>query len=356
MKYRVWIADRKEEKTEKKDGTDNNNETTDNKENSSKADKENTDAKNHEMSAATKERAKIKLSEYEITGMKINGFSDKTSTTGVDAISSGVNNTLFENRGINYTVKRTPRYEVEITCKIRSNVDTNTYISTLTKFGQAIGVVPENLNEGSNYKNLSRTVKDGFKDMFKWRDAIEGAVKTTALLNKTNDLLKDFKISAEGSAENCVNIKTWFDEYKTSEREATDKADEENKDKKPEDTKVEATGFISKDVYKDIYIEVALSDIQSFYYHFNNMYIDSFTETYTSEEGTCTYKFKLCQHYSESELGNSYRVIKGKFTDKLSNGFKMLIDIINGGGKPVVTGSLLNGNNSNTGIGSTGDK
>lgn len=88
------------------------------------------------------------------------------------------------------------------------------------------------------------------------------------------------------------------------------------------------------------------------------MYIDSFSETYTSEEGTCTYKFKLCQHYSEAELGNFYGVIKVTFTDKLSNGFKMLVSAVNGVNKPNVTSGLTVGvgNNSSTGTGSTGNK
>lgn len=338
MKYKVWIEERKSEKKEEEkknvvetseiDGADNNS--------------------GNDNGGDSVAGESIHLSEYEVTGLTISGFSNGGDTPAdINSIGSRAISSQLKQRNLNYTVKTAPRYEVDVTCKIRSNVDENTYISALTTFGQSVGILPQDMigtrtdaeGNATKKRNYSSIRSRDIVNLFKWHDAIEGIAFTSTLLNSTKNLLKEFKMSAQKSAENCVNIKNWFSKYKEAEVKAEAAAPEEKGSKK-DDKKVEAKNPISEKVYKFVKIEVVLSDIQSFYYEFNDMYIDSFTETFTENDGTCTYTFKLCQHYTENKNPNSYTVEKASFGDKVSNGFKKLIEIVLGGGKiPLSSGT-----------------
>jgi hypothetical protein len=87
--------------------------------------------------------------------------------------------------------------------------------------------------------------------------------------------------------------------------------------------KIESTNNYAKDVK----IEVVLSEIQSFYYDFKNMYVDEYTEVLSKEDGASTFEFVLKSQYIDSdpnfETGNSGI---GKFRDKAMNQAKEVIN------------------------------
>ena len=73
-------------------------------------------------------------------------------------------------------------------------------------------------------------------------------------------------------------------------------------------------------------IEIILSDVQSFYYHFPNMYIDKFDEDYTDQEGTCKYTMELLTYYHEDKNDRTFTHEKVSYGSKLNNGFKRLLE------------------------------
>ena len=73
-------------------------------------------------------------------------------------------------------------------------------------------------------------------------------------------------------------------------------------------------------------IEIILSDVQSFYYYFPNMYIDKFDEDYTDQEGTCKYTMELLTYYHEDKNDRTFTHEKVTYGSKLNNGFKRLLE------------------------------
>ena len=270
----------------------------------------------------------IKLSEYEVTGLKIKGFSDESSKDGIsDLALTGFGKSRSISKPSDEGVKMHPKYAVDITCKIRSTVDQNTYLAALTTYGRAVGILPNDL--AKDYKKVN---KKNLKKLVKFENVFYGAEEIGKHRDAGRALLRTLGMSGADSAENCVNIKKWFDQYKVDEENVTPPemtpntgGSEGSEDSEEGDN---PNASISKDVYRNVYIEVVLSDIQSFYYVFEDMYIRRFTESYIEDEGACTYTFELSQHYSKVNK-NTYDIKKVTFGDVLSNGFKVLLDSIN---------------------------
>lgn len=313
----------------------------------------------------------IQLSEYEITDVQIRGFSSSDDEKGADGINDGISR-VFHNKIVG--VKTKPNYKVNVKCKIRSVIEQNSMLGAVTEFGQNVGAFPTSLGD---YEAFEQNIKDTFKI----KSLSHGINLFSVVGTETGKLWKEFKISNDDSAENCINIKKWFDMYNEF-KAAQDAQNNENNTNQDgtngngdtngsnsgqsnsnssnisnNSTSTPAAGNSTGDesdgnlenssggtpedpkldekVYRDVYIEVVLSDIQSFYYHFKNMYISDFEENFTTEEGACSYEFEMLQYFAEGnevEMSDMFSVRKATFTDKITKGFKVLQKAFSGGG------------------------
>ena len=80
--------------------------------------------------------------------------------------------------------------------------------------------------------------------------------------------------------------------------------------------------------YRDVHIEAVISDVQSFYYFFENMYVSDYIETLSTEDGNSTYTFTLRERKGSETHKIGFKLKKAQFTDKVSKGFKVLLNAI----------------------------
>ena len=297
MKYRVWIG---------KDLLDEEGGLKEEIKNPPTVDEENSDKVEDEIEP-------IRLSEYEVIGMKVSGFPSPTATSSDNSGNTGVG------------VKRRPDYKLVITSRIRSTISIGSLMSGITAFAEKMKMTPtaEDIR-GGKITTTEKKVKDTYK-IKSWDDGfkVAGLVAGSGI-----GAIGDLSATANNSAENCIRMKEWFNMYKEDEKETSSESGESGEKK------------MTSKVYRDIYIEVVLSDVQSFYYHFPNMYIDKFDEDYTDQEGTCKYTIELLSYYHEDKGDNVFKHEKVSYGSKLNNGFKKLLNYFGLGRRTSVTGGL----------------
>ena len=121
------------------------------------------------------------------------------------------------------------------------------------------------------------------------------------------------KIDLGKSAENCNKLKKWALTYKKSENfnpPAYSPEEEEFKD------------------YKDVKIEIVLSEIQSLVYEIPSMYMDSYSESFDIEKGEGTYVFVLKEKYNRGINDIKMDANKEKFGDKITGGIGKIMNKI----------------------------
>lgn len=329
MKYRVWI------------GKDLLNDEGTLKETVEKAtslklfESKDENKEGGENADAQENVATIKLTEYEVIGMKIAGFA-ATNTGNTDNATTGV--------------KKKPDYKLTITSRIRSSISLESLFGGLSTFATSMGILPTE----TDIANKITTVKDKFQSTYKIQ-SLEHGVKLAGMVAGSGlGSVDTFLNTKNNSAENCIAIKEWFSMYKEDKKD--DKKEDENKNNKnqtPEEKKEAEVAAAAEEkkindkVYRDVYIEIVLSDVQSFYYHFPNMYIDKFEEDYTDQEGTCKYTIELLGHFHKEQINEKeFKHVKVSYSDKLNNGFKKLKSSLGLDRKPSVTSGSKKPNTS----------
>ncbi|MGF6906261.1 hypothetical protein [Fusobacterium sp. PH5-44] len=227
----------------------------------------------------------LHLSEYEVIsvdllGCKISDTYDKASNMSA--------------------VHKESTFEVRVKCKVRSMIDKGTTLGIFTKGGKSIGKLPSKL---SDYNSYRETVENLYK-----QNQGANTIQIVSVLGNIGD--NNYReVDLRKSCENCINIKKWYLMYKESLL---------NKIK---------NGTVGDEVYRNVKIEAVLSDMQSFYYEFKNMYVDQYDEHLSTEEGASEYSFLLKEKYvvDKSEMKISL-IEKAGLTDKVGKGFKSISD------------------------------
>jgi hypothetical protein len=241
------------------------------------------------------------LSEYEVTGIDLIGTKISDST----------------NKKENPKVQKDSTFEVKITCRVRSIVDSDAELGIFTNFGKSIGSLPSQLSDYNNYRQVAES-------LYNSKDASGKLQAIVALKNPSDNSYQE--VSIKQSSENCINIKKWYLLYKVDEQK---KAEDSKNKKEGKSSSVSSSSETSLDdkVYRDVKIEAVLSDVQSFYYEFKNMYVDYYEEHLSTEEGASTYAFILKEKYITDKSENKLDLVEStNFSDKFQKGFKVISD------------------------------
>lgn len=257
---------------------------------------------NGEVQTVIDEGDLIELSEKEIISIQLNSIK----------IGKDLENTKLDNSIVNigkefahsggYTaptslVKEEMGFSITVKGRIIAAADEMTLLGIFTNTGNVTGLIPSSSSEYKSYE-------EGLKAKWKFRDVFQGLEMITAI-KKDSENWK--KIDLGKSAENCNKLKKWALTYKKSENfnpPAYSPEEEEFKD------------------YKDVKIEIVLSEIQSLVYEIPSMYMDSYSESFDIEKGEGTYVFVLKEKYNRGINDIKMDANKEKFGDKITGGVK----------------------------------
>ena len=224
---------------------------------------------NGEVQTVIDEGDLIELSEKEIISIQLNSIK----------IGKDLENTKLDNSIVNigkefahsggYTaptslVKEEMGFSITVKGRIIAAADEMTLLGIFTNTGNVTGLIPSSSSEYKSYE-------EGLKAKWKFRDVFQGLEMITAI-KKDSENWK--KIDLGKSAENCNKLKKWALTYKKSENfnsPVYSPEEEEFKD------------------YKDVKIEIVLSEIQSLVYEIPSMYMDNYSERFDIEKGKVTY-------------------------------------------------------------------
>ena len=238
----------------------------------------------------------IEISEKEIISISLD-----TMKVGKD-----LKNNLIEkgNSGFNVPmslVKEEMGFALTVKGRIIPTADSSSVLGVFGNNDSVSGTLPENAAEYQQYGDSLKN-KWGFKDLF------QGTGITTAL--KTGENIWK-KIDMGKSAENCNKLKKWVLAYKQSTGLKIDKLLEQEEEFKD---------------YRDVKIEIVLSEVQSLIYNIQNMYIDNYSESFDIEKGEGIYSFILKEKYDRGL--NEVQLIEEKtniFGDKVTNNINSMI-------------------------------
>ena len=124
------------------------------------------------------------------------------------------------------------------------------------------------------------------------------------------------------SIENCNKLKNWALKYKAALIKP--KKEEENQNQENPLPEQEEEKF---DDYRNVRIEIVVSELQSLYYELKNMYIESYSESFNIEQGVGTFNLTLQQKYSDGVKDITIIDTENNpiiFSDKVYEGFKIL--------------------------------
>lgn len=229
----------------------------------------------------------IELKEHEVISIDI----ETENIVKTDIIE---NNEQWKKSGVS-GAKEEKKFKIKIVGRIIPSVNATTKIAMFTDTAVDLGVVPKN-PEG--FDDLKKNVQENLK----FKDLIDGAGFGIGLLNAAN---KWSKVTGEHSLEACNKLKEWALKYK-NKKEMDNKIISEEEKERYED-------------YRDVKIEVILSDIQSLYYEFLNMYVDNYKENFNIKSGEGTFTLELKQKYTEkAENINIEHVKSYSLTDKVA--------------------------------------
>lgn len=260
---------------------------------------------NGEVQTVIDEGDLIELSEKEIISIQLNSIK----------IGKDLENTKLDNSIVNigkefahsggYTaptslVKEEMGFSITVKGRIIAAADEMTLLGIFTNTGNVTGLIPSSSSEYKSYE-------EGLKAKWKFRDVFQGLEMITAI-KKDSENWK--KIDLGKSAENCNKLKKWALTYKKSENfnpPTYSPEEEEFKD------------------YKDVKIEIVLSEIQSLVYEIPSMYMDSYSESFDIEKGEGTYVFVLKEKYNRGINDIKMDANKEKFGDKITGGIKKVM-------------------------------
>lgn len=265
---------------------------------------------NGEVQTVVDEGDLIELSEKEIISIQLNSIK----------IGKDLENTKLDNSIVNigkefahsggYTaptslVKEEMGFSITVKGRIIAAADEMTLLGIFTNSGNVTGLIPSSSSEYKSYE-------EGLKAKWKFRDVFQGLEMITAI-KKDSENWK--KIDLGKSAENCNKLKKWALTYKKSENfnpPVYSPEEEEFKD------------------YKDVKIEIVLSEIQSLVYEIPSMYMDSYSESFDIEKGEGTYVFVLKEKYNRGINDIKMDANKEKFGDKITGGIKKVMGKFSG--------------------------
>ena len=263
---------------------------------------------NGEVQTVIDEGDLIELSEKEIISIQLNSIK----------IGKDLENTKLDNSIVNigkefahsggYTaptslVKEEMGFSITVKGRIIAAADEMTLLGIFTNTGNVTGLIPSSSSEYKSYE-------EGLKAKWKFRDVFKGLEMITAI-KKDSENWK--KIDLGKSAENCNKLKKWALTYKKSENfnpPVYSPEEEEFKD------------------YKDVKIEIVLSEIQSLVYEIPSMYMDSYSESFDIEKGEGTYVFVLKEKYNRGINDIKMDTNKEKFGDKITGGIGKIMNKI----------------------------
>lgn len=263
---------------------------------------------NGEVQTVVDEGDLIELSEKEIISIQLNSIK----------IGKDLENTKLDNSIVNigkefahsggYTaptslVKEEMGFSITVKGRIIAAADEMTLLGIFTNSGNVTGLIPSSSSEYKSYE-------EGLKAKWKFRDVFQGLEMITAI-KKDSENWK--KIDLGKSAENCNKLKKWALTYKKSENfnpPVYSPEEEEFKD------------------YKDVKIEIVLSEIQSLVYEIPSMYMDSYSESFDIEKGEGTYVFVLKEKYNRGINDIKMDANKEKFGDKITGGIGKIMNKI----------------------------
>ena len=228
----------------------------------------------------------IELKEHEIISIDI----ETENVAKPDAI---ISNEEWKKSGVS-GAKEEKKFKIKIVGRVIPSISATTKIAMFTNKAVDLGVIPKN-PEG--FDELRKSIQENLK----FKDLIDGASFGIGVLNAANNWTK---VIGEHSLEACNKLKEWALKYK-------DKIEKENEDNLEEKE-------IYED-YRDVKIEIILSDIQSLYYEFLNMYVDNYKESFNIKSGEGTFILELKQKYTEkAENINIEHVQSLSLTDKVA--------------------------------------
>ncbi|WP_289101979.1 hypothetical protein [uncultured Fusobacterium sp.] len=263
---------------------------------------------NGEVQTVIDEGDLIELSEKEIISIQLNSIK----------IGKDLENTKLDNSIVNigkefahsggYTaptslVKEEMGFSITVKGRIIAAADEMTLLGIFTNTGNVTGLIPSSSSEYKSYE-------EGLKAKWKFRDVFQGLEMITAI-KKDSENWK--KIDLGKSAENCNKLKKWALTYKKSENfnpPVYSPEEEEFKD------------------YKDVKIEIVLSEIQSLVYEIPSMYMDSYSESFDIEKGEGAYVFVLKEKYNRGINDIKMDANKEKFGDKITGGIGKIMNKI----------------------------
>ncbi|MDU1911587.1 hypothetical protein [Fusobacterium sp.] len=262
--------------------------------------KHNFQSENGEIQTVVDDGDLIQLSEKEIINIQLNSIKigKDLKNNEFDKSIINIGKELAQSGGYatpTSLVKEEMGFSITVKGRIIAAADEMTLLGIFTNTGNVTGLIP---SSSSDYKSYEESLKAKwkFKDVFQGIEMM-GAIKKDTQNWKKLDLGK--------SAENCNKLKKWALTYKKSENftpPTYNGVEEEFKD------------------YKDVKIEIVLSEIQSLVYEIPSMYIDSYSESFDIEKGEGTYVFTLKEKYNRGINDVTMEVNKEKFGDKITGG------------------------------------
>lgn len=244
----------------------------------------------------------IELSEKEIISIQLNSIK-----IGKDPKNNGFDNSIvnigkeFAQSGGYATpmtlVKEEMGFAITVKGRIIPAADEMTLLGIFSNTGNVTGIIPSSTSEYKSYE-------DGLKAKWKFKDVFQGLEMMSAI---KKDAQNWKKLDLGKSAENCNKLKEWALTYK--------KSDNMN----PPDYNGVEEEF--KD-YKDVKVEIVLSEVQSLIYEIPSMYIDSYSESFDIERGEGTYTFTLKEKYNRGINDVTMTIKKENFGDKVTNRVK----------------------------------
>lgn len=251
---------------------------------------------NKEATIDTSDRV-IALSEYEIVSIQLET---------IDVLQKNLETSETQ------PVNKEKGFKITVKGKILSKIDIADQIVLYSKTARSLGFLPKD-HEG--YKDISNKIKDAVK----FKDILEGAAFGLGVL----DAMKNITSMGSGeSIENCNKLKNWALKYKAALIKP--KKEEENQNQENPLPEQEEEKF---DDYRNVRIEIVVSELQSLYYELKNMYIESYSESFNIEQGVGTFNLTLQQKYSDGVKDITIIDTENNpiiFSDKVYEGFKIL--------------------------------
>lgn len=237
----------------------------------------------------------IELKEHEIISIDID-------TENIARTNATLTEEQWKKSGVS-GAKEEKKFKIRIVGRIIPSVNATTKVAMFTNRAIELGVVPKN---PENLEELRKSVKENLK----FDDLIGGLGFGLGVLDTANNWTK---VTGEHSLEACNKLKEWALKYK----EKIEEEDENNLEKEKE----------KYEDYRDVKIEIILSDIQSLYYEFLNMYVDYYKENFNIKSGEGTFTLELKQKYTEkAENINIEYVPSWSCFDKITNSIRKILN------------------------------